>query len=140
LFATFGNGLADLDALSRAREDEDIWCAPEVLRSWAHGLIVGGREPEQANAEAVLVRSLDIARRQDAKAWELRTATTLASFYGASGRFHEARSALEPAFKHFSQGIGTRDVEAATKVLSELAAPSRDPPRSLSSDAQLKAV
>jgi hypothetical protein len=120
LFATFGGGLLEPGVLARVREDEDIWCAPEVLRAWAHGLIIGGREPEQANAEVALVHSLDIARRQGAKAWELRTATTLASFYRPAGRFHEARAVLEPALKHFSQGAKTRDVRAAAKVLSEL--------------------
>jgi predicted ATPase/DNA-binding winged helix-turn-helix (wHTH) protein len=122
MFATFGNGLTEPRVLARVREDEDIWCAPEVLRTWACDLIIGGREPELANAESALVRSFEIARRQGAKAWELRTATTLASFYRASGRVHEAGAVLDAALKHFSQGIETRDVQAAMKVLSELSA------------------
>jgi predicted ATPase/DNA-binding winged helix-turn-helix (wHTH) protein len=120
LFATFTNDVPELDVLARAREDEDVWCAPEVLRVWAQSVIADGRQDEQADAELALVRSLGIARRQGAKAWELRTATTMASFYQASGRLDEALATLEPTLSHFSQGLETRDVQAAIKALSEL--------------------
>jgi predicted ATPase/DNA-binding winged helix-turn-helix (wHTH) protein len=124
LFATFTNDVPEPSVLARARKDDDIWCAPEVMRVWAQSLITDGRQDEQADAELALVRSLGIARRQGARAWELRTATTMASFYQMSGRLDEARATLEPALSHFSQGRETPDVQAAMKALSELCAPS----------------
>jgi predicted ATPase/DNA-binding winged helix-turn-helix (wHTH) protein len=114
LLATFDINLAGLDALTRAQADEDIWCAPEVLRAWAVRHVSG------TEAEAMLLHSFKLAQRQDAKAWELRTATTLASFYLRSGRIGEARAVLEPTLKQFEQGHDTRDFQAAISVLSEL--------------------
>ena len=68
----------------------------------------------------MLLHSFKLAQRQDAKAWELRTATTLASFYLRSGRIREAHAVLEPTLKQFTQGHDTRDFQAAISVLSAL--------------------
>jgi predicted ATPase/DNA-binding winged helix-turn-helix (wHTH) protein len=114
LLATFDINLAGLDALTRAQADEDIWCAPEVLRAWAV------RHSSGTEAEAMLLHSFKLAQRQDAKAWELRTATTLALFYLRSRRIREARAVLEPTLKQCKQGHDTRDFQAAISVLSEL--------------------
>jgi predicted ATPase/DNA-binding winged helix-turn-helix (wHTH) protein len=114
LLATFDISLAGLDSLTRAQADEEIWCAPEVLRAWAVRHISG------TEAEAMLLHSFKLAQRQDAKAWELRTATTLALFYLRSNRIREARAVLEPTLKQFKQGHDTRDLQAAISVLSEL--------------------
>jgi hypothetical protein len=120
LFATFDAALAGSDTLARARADNEIWCAPEVLRATACRILSGGDKKAQNGAEAVLLYSLKLAQRQDAKAWELRTATTIASFYLQSGRAPEARAVLEPALAQIKQGHDTRDVQAAINVLSAL--------------------
>ena len=73
-----------------------------------------------SEAEAMLLHSLKLAHRQDAKAWQLRTATSLASFYVRLGRIHDARAVLEPTLKQFEQGHDTRDFQAAVSVLSAL--------------------
>jgi tetratricopeptide (TPR) repeat protein len=119
LFATFDGGFAEPDSLARAQADQDLWCAPELLRAWAHRLVVASDETAQRAAEAILLRSLGLAKRQEAKAWELRTATTLALLYLRSSRGPEARAVLEPALEHFKQGHDTRDFQAAISVLSE---------------------
>lgn len=120
LFSTFDERLVGPETLARARADPDIWCAPEIMRAWAHRLVVGGDEAARGEAESMLLQSLDIARRQSAKAWELRTATTLSLRYRRSERLCEARTVLELALNHFTQGHDTRDVRAAVKLLSEL--------------------
>jgi tetratricopeptide (TPR) repeat protein len=120
LFATFDDRFLEPANLVRVEADDDNWCAPEILRVWAHRRFVGGEEDERPGAEAALVRSLHIARRQGAKAWELRTATTLASLYRGSCRIAEARADLESVLSHFTQGRDTRDVRAAAQLLSEL--------------------
>jgi predicted ATPase len=114
LLATFDINLAGLDALTRAQADEDIWCAPEVLRAWAVRHFSG------TEAEAMLLHSFKLAQRQDAKAWELRTATSLALLYLRSCRSCEARAVLEPALEQCKQGHDTRDVQAANNVLFAL--------------------
>ena len=64
----------------------------------------------------------EIARRQGAKAWELRAATSLAFLLRESGCLSQARDTLQSVLSHFTQGWGTKDVQAATNLLSELQA------------------
>jgi len=120
LFATFDIGFAGPDSLARVQADENIWCAPELLRAWANRLVLSDDETSRGAAEAILLRSLGLAKRQDAKAWELRTAASLASLYLRLGRGGEARGVLEPALEQFKQGRDTRDVKAAINVLCAL--------------------
>jgi hypothetical protein len=120
LFATFDGGFEGPYPLARAQADEDIWCAPELLRAWACRLDLSGDNAAHAAAEAIVLRSLGLAKRHDAKAWELRAATSLALLYLRSCRSREARTVLEPALKQFRQGHDTRDVQAAISVLSAL--------------------
>jgi hypothetical protein len=104
--------------LTRAQADDEIWCAPELLRAWACRLVSSGEKTDQNAAEATLLRSLGLAKRHEAKAWELRTATSLGTLYLRSGRSGEARAVLEPALEQFKQGHDTRDFQAAINVLS----------------------
>ncbi len=120
LFATFDGGFVGPDPLARAQADEEVWCAPELLRTWAHRLVLSGDETAHGAAKAILLRSLGLAKRQDAKAWELRAATSLALLYLRSSRSREARALLEPALEQFKQGHDTRDVQAAINVLCAL--------------------
>jgi tetratricopeptide (TPR) repeat protein len=122
LLATLDSSLVGRDALAHVAADEEIWCAPEILRGWAQRLIASGQEAARTEVEITLIRSLEIARRQQAKAWELRTATTLASYYRELGRVREAQSILEPVLGHFTQGKHILDVQAAVQVQSELSA------------------
>jgi predicted ATPase/DNA-binding winged helix-turn-helix (wHTH) protein len=120
LFATFDGAFVGPDTLARAQADEEIWCAPELLRAWACRLVSGGDKTAHSEAESMLLHSFELAQRQDAKAWQLRTATTLALFYLRLGRIREARAVLEPTLKQFKQGHDTRDFQAAFSVLSTL--------------------
>jgi hypothetical protein len=122
LFATFTGGVVPPDALARAQADEDIWCAPELLRVQAHHLVSSRGEADHGASEATLLHSLELARRHDAKAWELRAATSLGSLYHRSSRSGEARAVLEPVLKQFKQGHNTRDIQAANNILSALSA------------------
>src|SRR5260370_16236194 len=54
----------------------------EVLRAWAVRHISG------TEAEAMLLHSFKLAQRQDAKAWELCSATTSPLLYLRSPRIH----------------------------------------------------
>ena len=120
LFATFDGGFVRPNAVARAQADEDIWCAPELLRASAHRLVVSGDTTVHSEAETTLLHSLELAKRQDAKAWELRAATSLAVLYLRSNRSRDARAVLEPRLKQFKQGHDTRDFQTAVGVLSAL--------------------
>jgi predicted ATPase len=68
-----------------------------------------------------LEEAMRIARRQRAKAYELRAATSLARLWGGQGRRAEARDLLAPVYGWFTEGFGTADLKEAKAVLDELA-------------------
>jgi class 3 adenylate cyclase len=61
-----------------------------------------------------------VARRQQAKAYELRAATSLARLWGEQGRRGEARDLLAPVYGWFTEGFDTADLKEAKGLLDEL--------------------
>jgi|SRR5271165_125396 len=115
-------GLAEVDAALRyAEESESLWCMPEVLR--IKGEILARRDPTdtEAAAEGHLVRSLDWAHRQQALAWELRAATSLARLWQLQHRVAEARELLGSVYGRFTEGFATADLREARRLLEQMA-------------------
>ena len=75
----------------------------------------------QAEAEAWLQRSLDVARRQQAKALELRAAMSLARLWKQQGKRAEAHALLAPVYSWFTEGFDTADLQEAKALLAALA-------------------
>jgi DNA-binding winged helix-turn-helix (wHTH) protein/predicted ATPase len=71
----------------------------------------------QANAEDCFRRSLQIAESQKAKAWQLRTALSLARLYRSQGKVVEARNLLAPIYDSFTEGFETDDLRDAGVLL-----------------------
>lgn len=67
-----------------------------------------------------LNKSLEVARRQKAKSWELRTATSLACLYRDQSLCAEAIGLLAPVYDTFTEGFDTRDLKEAKALLDEL--------------------
>jgi class 3 adenylate cyclase/tetratricopeptide (TPR) repeat protein len=103
--------------IERPSWQERLWLA-EVLRLKGWMLMRRGRHEE---AEAQLRASIECARAQQAKAWELRSATTLAGLLAQLGRRAAARELLAPVVGWFSEGADTTDVIEARALLEELA-------------------
>ena len=61
-------------------------------------------------AEALFGQSLEIARRQEAKTFELRAATSLARLWQRQGKRAAARALLAPLYAWFTEGFDTRDL------------------------------
>ena len=78
----------------------------------------GNAAPE---AEALFSQSLEIARRQEAKTFELRAATSLARLWQRQGKRDAARALLSPLYAWFTEGFATRDLQDAQALLAELA-------------------
>ena len=70
---------------------------------------------------AQLEEALRVARRQQAKAYELRAATSLARLWGEQGRRAEARDLLAPVHGWFTEGFDTADLKDAKALLDQLA-------------------
>ena len=73
-------------------------------------------------AEQNYLASLDWAREQQAKSWELRTSTSLARLWLKQGRNKEAHDLLAPIYDWFTEGFDTKDLKEAKALLEELAA------------------
>ena len=65
---------------------------------------------------------MTVARRQQEKSWELRTATSMARLWRDQGKRDEARELLAPVYGWFTEGFDTRDLKEAKALLDELAA------------------
>jgi predicted ATPase len=77
--------------------------------------------PETTQAEACFQHALAMARRQQAKSWELRAATSLARLWQQQGKCAEAHELLAPVFGWFTEGFDTADFQEAKAVLDTLA-------------------
>jgi predicted ATPase len=71
-------------------------------------------------AKALFHQSLEIARRQEAKTFELRAATSLARLWQRQGKRDAARDLLAPVYAWFTEGFDTRDLIEASALLEGL--------------------
>ena len=75
---------------------------------------------DAVQAEACFQQALAIARRQQAKSWELRAATSLAWLWQQQGKRAEAYALLAPIYDWFTEGFDTVDLQEAKALLEEL--------------------
>ena len=92
---------------------------PELLRGKG-GLLLTMPRPNVEDAEKCFMQSLELSRRQGARAWELRTAVDLATLLANQGRRENGRAFLQPVFEQFAEGWDTADLKAAERMLSSL--------------------
>jgi len=97
----------------------DIVYTPELLRLKG-SLLLSKPQPRVADAELCFAQSLELSRRQGARAWELRTATDLATLFADQGQPERSRALLQPVFEQFVEGFDTADLKAAKSLLSTL--------------------
>jgi predicted ATPase len=87
------------------------------LRGWMLSLKGDVRDGERSY-EA----SLEWARQQRAKSWELRTSMSLARLWRDQGKVPQARELLAPIYGWFTEGLDTRDLKEAKALLEQLEA------------------
>ena len=110
---TFERGLV------RAEETAEHGADAELCRRKAETLL-DGDEASLGDAEALLLRALEIARRQETKSFELRVATSLSRLWKTQGKAAEARALLAPVYDWFTEGFDTQDLKDAKALLEEL--------------------
>jgi predicted ATPase len=76
---------------------------------------------DHISAEASFRDAIALARRQEAKLWELRASTSLAGLWRDQGKRTEARGLLAPIYCWFTEGFDTSDLKEAKALLEELA-------------------
>jgi predicted ATPase len=90
----------------------------ELYRLQGELLLARPAEPH-AEAEACFCEALAVARRQQAKALELRAATSLSRLWQQQGKRDDAYELLAPIYGWFTEGFDTADLQDA-KALMEL--------------------
>jgi predicted ATPase/DNA-binding winged helix-turn-helix (wHTH) protein len=119
-----GDGLAAIEeAIARAEHTDERWLMAELLRIKGELVLLQGAAGARAAAEDHFRQALDWARRQDALAWELRAATSLARLLGEQGHSADGRALLRPLYYRFTEGFDTTDLKAAKALLEALAEP-----------------
>ena len=112
-------GLQVLDeALAHIADTGEGYHEAEILCLRAELLLMSGAPGDLA--EASFRQGLAVARRQRAKGWELRVATTFARFLRGQGRAAEARDLLGPVQAWFTEGFDTPDLRDAAGLLADL--------------------
>jgi len=83
-------------------------------------LLVQRTAPDEPQAERCFHQALSVARSQQAKSWELRTATSLARLWQSQGKRQDAYDLLAPVYGWFTEGFDTADLQEAKALLKEL--------------------
>jgi predicted ATPase len=107
------------EALAIVEATKEKWAEAEIHRV-AGEIALRSPVPDAARAESYFTAALAIARRQQAKSWELRAATSYARLMRDQGRVREAHDLLAPVYGWFTEGFGTKDLKEAKALLDEL--------------------
>ncbi|MBI3799537.1 MAG: hypothetical protein HY268_21530, partial [Deltaproteobacteria bacterium] len=117
-------GLAVLaEAQIEMNKTEQLW-SEAMLHQLKGELTLQSRpqspESRVKEAEEYFLKTLEIARRRQAKSWELRAATHLARLWQQQGRTTEAYRLLSNTYGWFTEGFDTKDLQEAQALLDSL--------------------
>ena len=107
------------EAMTAIETTKERWLEAEVHRMAGEIALLS---PEPAKAGAYFEHALEVARKLQAKSWELRAAMSMARLWRDQGKRDEARDLLAPVYGWFTEGFDTLDLKEAKALLDELAA------------------
>jgi class 3 adenylate cyclase/tetratricopeptide (TPR) repeat protein len=113
--AALASAAAGLEAVEKAGGSPPL--EAELHRLRGEALLGAGTA---SDAETAMQQAIDVARRQNAKSWELRGATSLARLRSQQGRREDAVALLAPILGWFTEGFDSADLKAAKVLLEEL--------------------
>jgi predicted ATPase len=105
------------EAMNVVETTKERWYEAEVNRIAGE---IALREPDVAKAEINFERALAVARKQQAKSWELRAATSMARLWRDQGKRQQARGLLASVYGWFTEGFDTLDLKEARALLDTL--------------------
>jgi len=71
-------------------------------------------------AEDCFLKAIEVARRQEAKSWELRATMSLSRLWHRLGKVNDAHCALSNIYGWFTEGFNTGDLREARATLEAL--------------------
>ena len=104
------------EALTLVAATEERWWEAEVWRLKGE-LLLRLALPDISQATACLHQSLDVARRQQARALELRAALSLSRLWQQQGKRDQAQQLLTEVYSWFTEGFETPDLQEARRWL-----------------------
>ena len=107
------------EALTLVEATEEQWWEAEVCRLKGE-LLLRLPLPDIPQAIACFHQALDVARRQQAKALELRAALSLSRLWQQQGKRNQARQLLTAGYSWFTEGFETPDLQEAKALLKDL--------------------
>jgi predicted ATPase len=107
------------ESITAVETTNERWCEAEVYR-FAGEIALLSPERDAAKAEAYFKRALAVARKQQAKTWELRGAMSMALLWRDQGKRDAARNLLAPVYDWFTEGFDTLDLKEAKTLLDKL--------------------
>ncbi|NIO71040.1 MAG: AAA family ATPase [Anaerolineae bacterium] len=118
-------GLTTLaEALALVEQTDERHWEAELYRLKGELLLTQGDEAEAEasfhQAESCFQHAIEVARRQQAKSWELRATVSLARLWQEQGKREEARQMLAEIYGWFTEGFDTPDLQEAKALLEEL--------------------
>jgi predicted ATPase len=118
-------GLSTLaEALAFAEKTDERYYEAELYRLKGELLLMQGNVTEAEasfhQAESCFQHAIEVARRQQAKSWELRATVSLCHLWQEQGRMDEARQTLAEIYGWFTEGFDTPDLQVARALLEEL--------------------
>ena len=110
------------EGLAVADHNAERWYEAELYRLKGELLLqaAGGVQNAASTAEECFQQALAVARRQEAKSLELRTAMSLSRLWQQQGKREEARTLLAPIYSWFTEGFDTADLQQAKALVEEL--------------------
>jgi predicted ATPase len=120
--AVLAEALANVD-----KNNEHFWEA-EIYRLKGEMLLMQHRDKDSApsapytEVEACFCQAIDVARRQEAKSFELRATASLCRLWQTQGKRAEAHVLLAPIYGWFTEGLDTVDLIEAKALLEKLSA------------------
>ncbi|MDA9433181.1 adenylate/guanylate cyclase domain-containing protein [Bradyrhizobium sp. CCBAU 51627] len=106
------------DVIDRTAQSGQHWLDAELHRVRGRLLLRYGSSNE-SSAEDDLKRSIEIARHQQTKTFELRSAIGLARLHKANGRAGEASEVLAPVLAQFEAEHGLPELVEAKELLTQ---------------------
>ena len=120
------DGLSAIDeGLAIAEKNDDRFYEAELYRLRGESLLLGENQKSKVKsqrsnvkAEEAFQKAIDIAREQQAKAFELRAVMSLCRLWQQQDREAEAHQLLLEIYNWFSEGFETKDLQEAKALLN----------------------
>jgi predicted ATPase len=107
------------EALRMTRANGELIWEAEAIRVMGEVKLAAGTA-SRPEVVAGWRAALEVARRQEARSFELRVATSLARLWAGQGERQQACDLLTPVYGWFTEGFDTPDLREARALLDEL--------------------